>query len=108
MTTVWQEHAPVSAEATWWQTLVAAETTFTVGCAGLSAAFFLRAWRHEGTPGRRTAALALALTAVGAAGQAAASLAWRTDPALAATVGLPACAGQALVALLVLRQRHRE
>ena len=91
-------------EQAWWQAAAAAETVVTVSCAGFSAAYFLHAWRQAASPGRRTAAFTLVLTTLGAAAQAAASLAWQADPSLVVTAGLPACAGQALVAVLVLRQ----
>ncbi len=90
-----------------WEAAAAAEAAVTVTCAGLTASFFLNSYRRAVSPGRRTAALALALSAVGAAAQAALALAWRTEPLLITGAGLPACAGQVLTALLVLRQMGR-
>ena len=92
----------------WWQALAAAEVTVTVACAGLTAAFFFYAQWHEPKPNRRSAALALVLIALGVAIQATASLTWRAHPSLVVTAGLPACLGQMLAALLVLRQLGRE
>jgi hypothetical protein len=89
-----------------WGAAVAAQTVVTVICAALTAGYFLRAYRRSVSPGRRTAALALVLMAVSAAVQAVAWLVRGGTPA-AFTAGLPACAGQVLTALLVLRQLER-
>ena len=91
-----------------WEAAAAAETAVTVTCAGLTAGFFLNAYRRAASPGRRTAALALSLTAVGAAAQATLALAWRTEAPWITGAGLPACTGQVLTALLVLRQMGKD
>ncbi len=98
----------MAGDQAWWQAVAAAQVVTTVSCAALTAGFFFNATRRERVPGRRTAALALALTALGAALQAAAALVWQADPSLVVSAGLPACAGQILTALLVLRQMGRE
>lgn len=95
-------------EQAWWQGAAAVVVAATVLCAALTAGFFFNATHRERVPGRRTAALALALTALGAGLQAVAALIWQAEPSLVVGAGLPACAGQILTALLVLRQMGRE
>lgn len=90
-----------------WHAVAAAQLTVTVSCAVLTAGYFMSLWRRAATRGRRTAALALGLTALGVAIQAL-LLAERGDTSVAIALGLPACAGQALSALLVLRQLERD
>ncbi len=98
----------IADEQAWWQAAAAAQAATTVLCAALTAGFFFNATHRERVPGRRTAALALALTALGAGLQAIAALVWQADPSLVVSTGLPACAGQILTAVLVLRQIGRE
>jgi hypothetical protein len=86
----------------WWQLAVPAQAAVTLLCAGLTAGHFLRSLFGELTPGRRLAAVTLMLTATGAAVQAVAVAVWAGEPLIAVVVGLPACAGQALSAVLVL------
>lgn len=90
-----------------WQAVVIGEALIAMLSGGLTAAFFLYEWRTAVSPGRRTAALALALTGLGNIAQARAALTWQEDAARIAATGLPACLGQVLVALLVLRQMAR-
>jgi hypothetical protein len=93
-----------------WDALAAGEGGLTATLAGLSAVYFLR--RHaRGSPARRqTAALALGLSAAGAALAAAHNIAGTLggEPTgrVSLLAGLPALAGQALIALLVLRRRR--
>lgn len=93
-----------------WETLAATEGSLTAALAGLSAVYFLRRHaRGRDLPARRTAALALGLSAAGAAALAAHNVSVQSGGSGSATVsllaGLPALAGQALMALLVLRRR---
>ena len=90
-----------------WLATAAAENVITLGCAAVAAAHFLDRHARLAPSGRRTAALALALTALGALAQGAASASWQADPVLIVAAGLPGCIGQALVALLVARERVR-
>lgn len=93
-----------------WDTLAATEGSLTAALAGLSAVYFLRRHTRAGDrPARRTAALALGLSAAGAAALAVHGVSLQTGGSGSATLsllaGLPALAGQALTALLVLRRR---
>ena len=96
-----------------WETLAATEGSLTAALAGLSAVYFLRRHarrRPDGSgPARRTAALALGLSAAGAAALAAHGASVQAGGSgsalLSLLAGLPALAGQALMALLVLRKR---
>jgi hypothetical protein len=89
------------------ETLLAAtllvQTMLTIACGCAVAGHFLRLLAGEMTPGRRTAAMALALCGAGAAVQAAAVAAGGLELGVAMAAGLPSCLGQALAALLVLR-----
>jgi len=83
------------------------QTMLTIACGCAVAGHFLRLLCGEMTPGRRSAATALALCGAGAAVQAAGIAAGGLEPAVMMAVGLPACLGQALAALLVLRGMER-
>lgn len=84
------------------------QTMLTIACGCAVAGHFLRLLCGEMTPGRRNAATALALCGAGTAVQAAGVAASGLEPAAMMAVGLPACLGQALAALLVLRGVERE
>jgi hypothetical protein len=94
-----------------WDGLAAGEGGLTAALAGFSAAYFLRRHARGGPAHRQTAALALGLSATGAALAAAynvsATLGDERTGGIPLLVGLPALAGQALIALLVLRKRRR-
>ena len=91
----------------WWRVAADVEAGLTAACAGFTAVYFLNTYHRAAGPGRRTAALALALAAAGAATQAIVLRAWPAVASLTAITVLPACLGQALIALLVLRQIRR-
>ena len=92
-----------------WETLAIGEAGATATLAGFAAVQFFRRHVRERRPGRQTAALALSLSAAGAAVLAvhgmAATLNGEQSAGLSLLVGLPALAGQALVALLVTRRK---
>jgi hypothetical protein len=92
-----------------WETLAIGEGGLTATLAGLAAVQFLRRHAHERQPGRRTAALALGLSSAGAAVVAthtiAATLSGERSAGLSLLIGLPALAGQTLIALLAVRRR---
>jgi hypothetical protein len=92
-----------------WETLVIGEGGLTATLAGLAAVQFLRRHARERHTGRRTAALALGLSSAGAAVLAthnvAATLGGERSAGLSLLIGLPALAGQALIALLALRRK---
>ncbi len=90
-----------------WEAVIAAEAAVTTVCAALTAGFFFNTHRQAVSPGRRAAALALVLSAAGAAAQMALAAGWRTASPVVAGAGLTTCVGQALIALLVLRQIGR-
>jgi hypothetical protein len=85
-----------------------AQTMLSIACGCAVAGHFLRLLCGEMTPGRRSAATALTLCGAGAAVQAAGVAAGGLEPAIALAIGLPACLGQALAALLVLRGVEQE
>jgi len=93
-----------------WDGLAAGENGLTATLAGLSAAYFLRRHARGGAAQRQTAALAIGLSAAGAALAAAynvsALFGEERTGGVPLLVGLPALAGQALIALLVLRRRR--
>jgi hypothetical protein len=92
-----------------WDALAVGESGLTATLAGLSAAYFLRRHARGGAGSRPTAALALGMSAAGAALAAAynvsATLGGEPTGRVSLLVGLPALAGQALMALLVVRRR---
>lgn len=90
------------------QVAVLAQTAVIVLSGGLTATHFLYRLGREATPGRRMAARALALSAIGSATQALTILTTSVDAPMALAAGLPACTGQALCALLVLRERGEQ
>jgi len=93
-----------------WETLAIGEGGITATLAGLAAVQFLRRHAREQHAGRRTAALALGLSSVGAAVLAthnvATTLGGERSAGLSLLIGLPALAGQALIALLALRRKR--
>jgi hypothetical protein len=93
-----------------WDALAAGEGGLTATLAGFSAVYFLRRHARRASSGRQTAALALGLSAAGAALGAvhsvAGALGGEPTGRVSLLVGLPALAGQALIALLVLRRRR--
>ena len=92
-----------------WEALALGEAGATATLAGLAAVQFFRRRGHERRPGRHTAALALGLSAAGAAVLAvhgmAVTLGGEQSAGLSLLVGLPALAGQALLALLAMRRK---
>ncbi|MGH2585812.1 MAG: hypothetical protein ACRDJE_12945 [Dehalococcoidia bacterium] len=93
-----------------WDALAVGEGGVTAVLAGISAVYFLRRHaRARDLPGQQLATLAMGMSAAGAALVAAqnmsASVTDERSSGLSLLVGLPALAGQALVALLVLRRR---
>ena len=92
-----------------WETLVVGEGGITAALAGMAAVQFLRRHARERRPGRQTAALALGLSAAGAAVLAvhgvALTLGGEQSNGVSLLVGLPALAGQSLLVLLVLRKK---
>jgi hypothetical protein len=93
-----------------WETVAIGQAGATAVLAGLAAAHFLGRHAREGDGRTRTAALALALCTTGAAaltlhglacGLASETASWSWTALFA---GLPSLAGQALLALLVLRR----
>jgi hypothetical protein len=91
----------------WWQAVATVAAAVTLLCAAFTGGFFARAWRREVAPGRRTCAATLVVVAIGDITQAAVTLAER-GVLIVAMASLPACAGQLLIALLVLRQMENE
>jgi hypothetical protein len=93
-----------------WDALAAGESGLTAALAGLSAMHFFRRHARGGPGNRQTAALALGMSAAGAALAAAynvsAMLGGEPTARVSLIAGLPAFAGQALMALLVARQRR--
>jgi hypothetical protein len=93
-----------------WDALAAGENGLTATLAGLSAVHFLRRHARGSAGNRQTAALALGMSAAGAAVAAAynvsAALSGESTGRVSLVVGLPALAGQALMALLVVRRRR--
>jgi hypothetical protein len=93
-----------------WDALAAGESGLTATLAGLSAVYFLRRHAGGGLGNRQTAALALGMSATGAALVAAynlsATLGGEPTSRVSLIVGLPALTGQALMALLVVRRRR--
>ncbi|MFN8556708.1 MAG: hypothetical protein U0531_04950 [Dehalococcoidia bacterium] len=88
-------------ERSWWQALALAEAVVTTACGLATVAFYTRQYHRASSPGRRLSALALMLTGLGVvAGNGGGQ---RAD-VLALAAGLPACAGQVLIALLIVRQ----
>ena len=89
-----------------WDALAAGEAGVTAALAGFSAVHFLR--RHA--RGGRAATLALGLSAAGAALVAidgvAATLGDGRSTGASLLIGLPALAGQALMATMVMRKRR--
>ena len=94
-----------------WDALTVGEGGLTATFAGFSAVYFLRRHARRGAGGRQTASLALGMSAAGAALLAAhgvsVALGGASSGGTSLLVGLPALAGQALVALMVLRTRRR-
>ena len=94
-----------------WDALAIGEEGLTATLAGFSAVYFLRRHARGGAAGRQTAALALGMSAAGAALLAAhgvaVALGGASSSGASLLVGLPALAGQTLVALMVLRMRRR-
>jgi hypothetical protein len=90
-----------------WDALAAGEAGLTAALAGFSAVHFLR--RHA--RGGRAATLALGLSAAGVALVAldgvSAMLGGGRSSEATLLIGLPALAGQALMAAMVLRKRRR-
>lgn len=95
-----------------WDAVAVGEAGLTATLAGFSAVYFLRRHaRGEGRAGRRMAALALGMSAAGAAALAmhgvAVTLGGERSAGMSLLAGLPALAGQALMALLVLRRKSQ-
>jgi hypothetical protein len=93
-----------------WDVLAVGEGGVTAALAGISAVYFLRRHaRGRGVAGRQTATLALGMSAAGAALLAtqgvSAALGGERSVGVSLLVGLPALAGQALMAMMVLRRR---
>lgn len=90
-----------------WETLALGEGGLTAGLAGWTAVRFLQRHAQERRPGRQTAALALGLCAAGAALLSlegiARDLGAEHVALLSVLAGLPALAGQSLMALMVAR-----
>ena len=95
-----------------WEALAIGEGGVTATLAGVAAVYFLRRHARERLPGRRTAALALGLSAAGmatlAAHGVAVALGGDRSAGVSLLVGLPALAGQGLTALLVTRKGRNE
>jgi hypothetical protein len=91
----------------WWQAAATVAAAVTLLCAAFTGGFFARAWRREAVPGRRTCAATLVLVAAGDIAQAVTTL-WERGALIVALAVLPVCAGQLLMALLVLRQMGDE
>lgn len=95
-----------------WDALAIGEEGLTATLAGFSAVYFLRRHaRGRGVLGRQTGALALGMSAAGAAVLAvhnvATAVGGEDSAGVSLLVGLPALAGQALVALMVMRKKRR-
>lgn len=93
-----------------WEALAVGEGGITAALAGLTALHFLRRHARERHPARRAAALAIGLSAAGtavvAAHNVAVTLSGERSAGLSLLIGLPALAGQALLALLTVRRRR--
>lgn len=94
-----------------WDAVAVGEGGLTATLAGLSAVYFLRRHaRGRDRMGRRTATLALGMSAAGAAALAAhgvsATLGGERMAGVSVLAGLPALVGQALMVLMVIRQQR--